>query len=79
MKKITLLSKQDCELCEIAKNILLKLQLKISFDFETIDIESDPELYSKYKFKIPVLIFDGVEKFHSRISEKLILNELKCS
>ena len=77
MKTLTLLTKNNCELCDIAKDIILKIKSNIPFHFQQKYIDTDSELFEKYKFKIPVILIDGEEKFFGRISEKLIKAELQ--
>lgn len=73
MVKLTLYSKKDCRLCDIAKEKLQFLQNELSFTFEEIDIEKDREAFEKYKYLIPVVEMDGRVIFTYRINE----NELK--
>lgn len=38
------------------------------FSLEEINIESDDELLRKYKYDIPVVTIDGVERFRHRVT-----------
>lgn len=38
------------------------------YTLEEVNIESDPELFRRYRFEIPVITFDGVEAFRHRLS-----------
>ncbi|MCZ7393276.1 MAG: glutaredoxin family protein [Candidatus Methanoperedens sp.] len=69
MVNITLYSKKDCHLCDIAKETLLKLQKEFPFSLTEIDIEKDENAFEKYKYLIPVLEIDGEEIFTYRINE----------
>jgi glutaredoxin len=69
MVNITLYSKKDCHLCDIAKETLLKIQEEFPFSLTEIDIEKDENAFEKYKYLIPVLEIDGEEIFTYRINE----------
>lgn len=73
MINVTIYSKKDCHLCDIAKETLLGLQQEFLFSLTEIDIEKDRQAYEKYKYLIPVIEIDGKEVFNYRINE----NELK--
>jgi glutaredoxin len=59
MLKLTIFSKKDCHLCDIAKEKLLKLQRELQFSITEFDIETDIEAFEKYKYLIPVVEMDG--------------------
>jgi len=40
------------------------------FTLDEINIESDEELLTKYKYDIPVIAIDGVETFIHRVNPK---------
>ncbi len=73
MVNITIYSKKDCHLCDIAKETLLRLQKEFPFSLTEIDIEKDKPAFEKYKYLIPVIEIDGKEVFTYRVNE----NELK--
>lgn len=53
------------------KDILTEFKSRYDFELEEINIESDKDLFDRYKEKIPVLMIDG------RIFAKYKLDELK--
>ena len=69
MVNITLYSKKDCHLCDIAKETLLKLQEEFPFSMTEIDIEKDENAFEKYKYLIPVIEIDGEKILTYRINE----------
>lgn len=73
MAKLTIYSKKDCHLCEIAKEKLLDINNEIPFSIEEIDIEKDKTLFEKYKYLIPVIEMNGKRIFTYSVDE----NELK--
>lgn len=48
--------REDCHLCQDMILALQNLQAQVSFDFQVIDIDTDPELVARYGAKIPVLL-----------------------
>jgi uncharacterized membrane protein len=56
MMRVTLFSREECELCEQVKLDLLEIQAEIPHELHEIDIDHDPELYDRYHEKIPVCL-----------------------
>ena len=77
MKKVTIYSKPECHLCEIAKERVLNVQKRVPFDLEVIDIRSTQALFDRYCEKIPVVTVDEEEVFVYRVSEKQLANRLQ--
>lgn len=73
MTSITIYTKKDCSLCDLAKDTLIKVQQEFPFSLKEIDIEKDKKVFEKYKHLIPVIEIDGKEVFTYRVNE----NELK--
>ena len=55
-RKLIVYGRKDCHLCQDMILVLQNLQEQVSFDFQVIDIDSDPELVTRYGEKIPVLM-----------------------
>ncbi|OQR79440.1 hypothetical protein BIW11_05733 [Tropilaelaps mercedesae] len=71
---LTLFTKKICPLCEEAKLELKDLLPRV--EFKTVDIEKDPQLYSKYKYDIPVFHLNGKLIFKHRANRKILEEEL---
>lgn len=56
VKTLIVYGREDCHLCQNMVNALKNLQMQVPFDFQIIDIDSDPELIALYGEKIPVLM-----------------------
>ncbi|MEE9325642.1 MAG: glutaredoxin family protein [Dehalococcoidia bacterium] len=56
--KVIIYTKDDCHLCQKAKEKLKGLQGEFDFLIEEVDITKDAELYLKYKESIPVVEID---------------------
>ena len=53
--RVTLYSKEDCELCDQAKADLESLQSEIPHQLIEIDIQADPTLFERFGQQIPVV------------------------
>ena len=77
LPRVTLYSKPDCHLCEIAKERIANVRRCVAFDLEIVDITSDPVLHARYQERIPVVLLDGQEVFAFRVSEKILAKKLR--
>ena len=55
MLTVTLYTRENCHLCEQARDDLLSLQGQVPHELVEIDIDSDPVLQKKYLAEIPVV------------------------
>ncbi|MBD3108549.1 glutaredoxin family protein [Bacillus sp. AGMB 02131] len=58
-QQLTLYSKQNCHLCEVAKEELEKVKKQIGCSYEEIDIYENDELLELYGLMIPVVQYNG--------------------
>lgn len=57
---LTLLVREDCDLCEQMRAELVQLAQAIQLPaLHMQDVDSDPELQRRYGLKVPVLLLDG--------------------
>ncbi len=63
MITIEVMTQQDCCLCDDAKEIIEQAIAELPAELKMTDIESDPELFERYKEKIPVVLINGEESF----------------
>lgn len=68
--QVLLYTKKDCSLCDAAKETILRVRKKISFDFKEMDIESEEDLYEKFKYEIPVVFINDKRVFTYRVNGK---------
>ena len=61
VRTVTLYTKADCGLCREAAEALLRIQKKIHFQLDLVDIEVDPAVFSRYWDRVPVVAVDGKE------------------
>ncbi len=74
---VLLFTKKDCSLCVIAREIILKIKKEIRFEFQEVDIESQDDLYERFKDEIPVVFVNGERTFTYRVSEEKLRRILK--
>ena len=55
-KRFVVYGREECHLCQNMILALQNLQEQVPFDFQVVDIDSDPELIALYGEKIPVLV-----------------------
>ncbi len=60
---IEILTKKDCCLCDDAKKVIEQVITEMPAELKMTNIESDPELFERYKEKIPVVLINGEESF----------------
>lgn len=49
-------SREECHLCQNMIDILQSMQEQSAFKFEVINVDTDPQLISRYGERIPVLL-----------------------
>ena len=77
MLNVTVYSKKECHLCEIAKEELEVIRREFDFTLKEIDIEKDALAYEKYKHLIPVVEVDGKIISSGRVNRKKLIDLLK--
>jgi thiol-disulfide isomerase/thioredoxin len=63
-------TKPKCSLCDDVRILLSQLRKEYPLDVEEINILDDPNLYEKYKYEIPVLLFPDGFELKGRIEDK---------
>jgi glutaredoxin len=73
---VVLYSKPDCHLCDIVKERLAVAREQVAFDLETVDITTRPDLWERYRERIPVVVINGEEAFVYRVSQQQLIRRL---
>ena len=76
MKTVTLISKDDCHLCDAAKNVLLKAQKNIAFALKEKKITPGSPEFETYHERVPVVLIDEEFAFQYKVSELQLLKVL---
>ena len=69
--RLTLISKPDCHLCEVAREVVETVVADLPEDSVAVDelsILDDAELYDLWWEKIPVVLIDGRLHAHWRVA-----------
>ncbi len=69
MRLVTLYSKPDCHLCHEVRDLLIRLHIEYPLELTEVDIRSDPALWDRYRYAIPVLVIDGALELEAPIRE----------
>ena len=73
MHEVILYTRRGCHLCDEAKEVLQRHGLAP----QSIDIDDDPVLQTRYNECVPVVLIDGVERFRGRVNEVLLRRLLR--
>ena len=68
--RVTLYGRPGCHLCEEAREALLRVQRRVPFTLEEVDIETDDELHKRYLERIPVVTLEGEHLFDFEVDER---------
>ncbi len=81
MRKVTLLTKADCDLCEHAKAVLDRVREDLELDVETLSMDSDEGRDLAQQCRVlfaPGLLIDGQPFSYGRLSERRLRRALRC-
>ena len=74
--KVTLYTRKGCCLCDDAKRVIDGARSHATFEYEEIDIDSDPAFVSRYNDEVPVIAIDGAKAFKYRLTMEEFLKKL---
>jgi glutaredoxin len=74
--KLTLFTKENCGLCEEAKDAIRLVQSEYEIVVNEIDIYSDDALLEEYQLMIPVIQINGETVAYGKIHKIDILNAI---
>ena len=77
--EVVLYSKSNCSLCDKMKAEMARAGCDDLYTLRAVDIESDPELFARYRYDIPVLCINGVEAFKHRLTAADFRERLQSS
>jgi len=69
---VSVFSKPDCHLCDVAKAQLGELQARLGFRLEQVDISQDAALLAEYGTRIPLIWVNGQLVCKFRVDEKAL-------
>ena len=74
--KVTLYTRAGCHLCGDAKQVIESVRRGAAFEYEELDIDSDPRLRQLYNEEVPVIAIDGKKAFKYRVTADELLKKL---
>ena len=74
--RVTLYTRAGCCLCDDAKRVLMEARRRADFDYEEVDIDTDPELRRLYNDEVPVIAINARKAFKYRVEMKEFLKKL---
>ncbi len=68
--ELTLYTRADCHLCEEAKATLQPLLAEFGISLREVDVDTDPELRTRFGEEVPVLLLNGRKVAKYRVDVK---------
>lgn len=76
LARLTLITRADCHLCDVAKEALDRVCAVTGESWRELDVDADPELLAEYSDRVPVVLLDGQEHGYWRVEEERLLRDL---
>jgi hypothetical protein len=80
-----MISRSGCHLCDVAEDALARVIGRfgaehpgVGYEVERLDVDSDPELISKYSDEVPVLLLNGRQLAFWRIDEERVYASMEA-
>lgn len=77
MKTVTLIGKPGCHLCDVARDVIVRVAGEEGAAWEEKDINQDEELYRAYWEQIPVVLVDGAQHDFWRVDPDRLRKALR--
>lgn len=68
--QIHVYGKPGCSLCDEALELLEDTHPRFRFEVVRHNILEDPGLFERYRYVVPVLVIDGIERLRSRFDSQ---------
>jgi glutaredoxin len=75
--QIDIYSRPGCHLCDEAKEVVERVRARFPFLLRVINIETDPELETRYGEQIPVVFINGNKAFKYHVDEAELEKKVK--
>ncbi len=66
---VTVYTRQGCSLCVTAETEAARICDELGVPWDTMDVDTDPELRAEYGDRVPVVMVDGREHSFWRVDE----------
>lgn len=75
--RLTILSRDDCHLCEVAHRIALQLQSELPIELRIVDVDGDDLLRERYGMRVPVVLLNDIEQLSGNVTEEELRRAIK--
>ena len=65
--QVTMYSRRNCHLCEVAKDVVESARNEAEFEFEVVFIDGDAGLEKEYGEEVPVTLINGKRHDYFRV------------
>lgn len=77
MVEVTLYTKEECSLCDKAKEVILAVSREIPFTYREVDITADEATYREFREQIPVIFVNGRKAFKFQVTAPALAARLR--
>lgn len=75
--EVVLYTRAGCGLCEDAKQAVAAARRQVAFVYREVDIDTDPGLFARHRYDIPVIEVDGRKAFKHRVDPGALVERLR--
>ena len=76
---VTLFGKPDCHICDEAEDRLARLSRRRGLSYRKVDIQSSPELFDRYRHRIPVIQVEGGATLDWPVTEEQVWTAVRAA
>lgn len=76
---VTLYGKPACHLCDEAEDRLKRLSRQVGLTYSKVDIQSSPELFARYRYRIPVITIEGGATLDWPVTEEQLWSAVRAA
>ena len=76
---VTLYGKPDCHLCDEAEDRLRSLSRQAGLTYAKVDIQRSPELFARYRYRIPVIEIEGGATLDWPVTEEQLWTAVRAA
>jgi glutaredoxin len=77
--RVTVISRVNCHLCEVAKQIVDRVTGDLGVAWVEVDVDADPDLVAEYSDLVPVILVDGAVHDYWRVNESRLRQALAAA
>ena len=76
MRHVTVYTRVDCHLCEVAVAEVESIATETGAGWSAVDVDADPDDRAEYGDRVPVILVDGVEHGYYRVEPERLRRAL---